>query len=321
MTEQATSAAAWMLRYVILPALLAILVLVAIGGYMAYRDQRIRAFTGDVRPLLQELGIDVPASEPREVSKVMVDLPPPEQQAPPSVEVDSYPPDALYPLESWQVVNDPAGFVEWAKVDGVIQPIDRPATAMQGQVIEFGGWAGHRLLGMRLAEVLLSVCEIVIAGAPVDIERPDIAETVHPNLTISGWHARLYASDIPACDDPTIRVWGRPPVGTTLRPVVGGRPVEVVERTDGGPAVPPTVLHVRPAVLPEQAPSPVGIRLEALHRPLLLRRCADAGCAALAETSETTFEAVVVERHSGWLLLQSAVGSGWVPAGDVVPAP
>ncbi len=320
MAEQTSSAFGWMMRYVMLPAIVAILGLVAVGGYFAYRDHRIRAFTGDVRPFLEQLGLDFSPRATERTSKVLVDVPPP-VEPPPAVEVDSYPPDALYPLESWQVVNDPAGFVDWVKVDGEVQPIDSPIQVAHGQVVEFGGWAGHRLLGMRFEEVLLSVCDIVIAGTPVDIERPDIAATIHPNLNIAGWHARLFASDIPACADATISIWGRPPVGTTLRPIVGGRAVKVVdsENVDPGPVA--TVMHVRPAVLPEQAPSPVSIRLEILTPPLVLRQCADTECPPLAETAQLVFEAVVVERRDGWLLLQSAAGSGWIPAGDVVPAP
>lgn len=321
MTElQQTSALGWMARYVLAPAIVAMLLVVGVGGYMAYRDHRIRAFTGDVRPFLEQFGIVLP-DPADQVQRVTVSVPPQPAPLPEILSVNSYPPDALYPLESWQVVNDPAGFIDWIKVDGVVQPIDTPVRVTAGQVIEIGGWAGHRLLGMQFEEVLFSVCEIVIGGAPVGLERPDIAENIHPHLGNAGWEAQLYAGDIPACPGTQIRAWGRPPVGTTLRPIVGSRRIEVVEPASGEEPQRARVAHVTPAVLPEQAPSPVSIRLEKLAPEVIFRRCGEATCTPLSKTGKVIFEAVVVERRNGWLLLQSAAGSGWVSAGDVVPAP
>lgn len=309
----------WMARYVLTPALIAMLVLLGIGGYFAYKDHRVRSFTGDVRPFLAQFGIHLP--DPSEdVPRVSVIVPP--QMAVPReiISVNSYPPDALYPLESWQVVNDPAGFIDWVRVDDEIQPVDQPIRIHPGQVLEIGGWAGHRLLGMQFAEVLLSICEIVVAGAAVELDRSDIAETIHPNLGQSGWKATLFAGDIPACPGVEVRAWGRPPVGTTLRPVIGGRKIEFTEptaaRTRGR-----SVAHVTPAVLPEQAPSPTSIRLERLVPEIAFHRCGSTDCTILSRTSDEIFEAVVVERRDGWLLLQAAIGSGWVQANDVVPAP
>lgn len=309
-----------MVRYVLLPAILGMILLIAAGGYMAYRDHRIRAFTGDVTPFLEQFGIRLPDPD-RKVARVSVNVPPKPEPPAEIVTVNSYPPDALYPLESWQVVNDPAGFIDWIMVDGEIQPLDEPVSVSPGQVVEIGGWAGHRLLGMRFAEVLISVCEIVIAGAPVELERPDIAESIHPNLGNAGWEVTLFAGDIPACQGAEVRAWGRPPVGTTLRPIVGSRKLRFVEPREGVEAPNRSVAHVTPAVLPEQAPSPASIRLERLVPEVALRRCADAACSVLSVTRQETFDAVVVERRGGWLLLQSAVGSGWVPADNVVPAP
>ena len=319
-TPRQSSALGWIARYVLFPAFLGMLLLVAAGGYMAYRDHRIRAFTGDVRPFLEQFGIALPDAE-RTVARVSVAVPPKPEPPAEIVTVNSYPPDALYPLESWQVVNDPAGFIDWIRVDGEIQPLDEPVRLYPDQVVEIGGWAGHRLLGMRFDEVLLSACEIVIAGAPVELERPDIAATIHPNLSHAGWQARLFAGDIPTCRDAEIRAWGRPPVGTTLRPIVGGRKIELRDRPGDQSPARRDVAHVTPGVLPEQAPSPVSIRLERLVPELAMRRCAGAECTVLSVTKQAVFDAVVVERHDGWLLLQSAVGSGWVQAGDVVPAP
>ena len=313
------SAFGWMARYVLTPALIAMLLLLGVGGYFAYKDHRIRTFTGDVRPFLAEFGIHLP--DPADsVQRVGLDVPPQVEEKPEIISVNSYPPDALYPLESWQVVNDPAGFIDWVRVDGEIQPVDQPIRLNPGQVLELGGWAGHRLLGMQFAEVLLSTCEIVIAGAPVELDRPDIAASIHPNLGHSGWQATLYAGDIPTCPGVEIRAWGRPPVGTTLRPIVGGRKIEFVEPTASRTAH-RSVAHVTPAVLPEQAPSPTSIRLERLVPEIEFRRCGATECTVLSQTSNEIFEAVVVERGDGWLLLQSASGSGWVQASDVVPAP
>lgn len=317
-TEQ-VSAFGWMARYVLIPALLAMLVLLGVGGYFAYKDHRVRSFTGDITPFLAQFGIVLPdpaASVPR----VSVNVPPQPEPMREIISVNSYPPDALYPLESWQVVNDPAGFIDWIRVDGELQPVDQPVRLHPGQVIEIGGWAGHRLLGMQFAEVLISTCEIVIAGAPVELERADIASSIHPNLGNSGWRATLFAGDIPACPGVQIRAWGRPPVGTTLRPIVGGRKIAFIEPTAARTAT-RQVAHVTPAVLPEQAPRPTSIRLERLVPEVVFHRCASTQCSVLSRTESEIFEAVVVERGDGWLLLQSATGSGWVQANDVVPAP
>lgn len=297
---------AWTLRYLVFPALLALIGLAAVGGFLAYRDNQLQDFLGAVPG---KDAADMVSTATRAIAPLA---------APPGVEVESYPPGSEYPFAEWETVDDPAGFVDWVTVNGELIGLDERITVRPGDVIGIGGWAGHRLLGMRFPEVLFSVCETVIGGADVNRIRNDIAETVHSNLLYSGWEARLYAADLPACAKASLSVWGRPPVGATLRPVVG---IRRIDRIDGSPRTNVTVIYTEPLVRPESAALAMPERVAVPASGIELRQCAGESCAVMADVRSGPLDAVLVEESDGWVLIQSAQGSGWVQAHRLVESP
>lgn len=293
---------AWIFRYLVFPVLLALVALAAIGGFLAYRENQLQGFLEAVPG--GEGSVESPSSN----TATRVAMP---VEVPPAVAVGSYAPGSEYPLAEWETVDDPAGFVDWVTVNGELIGLDELISVKPGDVIGLGGWAGHRLLGMRFPEVLFSVCDVVFGGVPVDGIRDDIAESVHPNLLYSGWEAKLYAADLPDCADTRLSVWGRPPVGSTLRPIIGTR--KFVKTSDGKkPNV--AVIHTEPLVRPEEARLAAPKQLLVPQPGVALRQCAGGSCVVMANIPPGALDAVLVEESDGWILIQSAKGSGWIQA-------
>lgn len=293
----------WLVRHVVFPAIVALVVVAAIGGVLEYRDSQMRNFLSGNQPGSDN---DVTAS-----SRTSLALAPVSQASPRAVQVNSYPPGREYPLSEWQVVEDAGGFVDAVFINGELMGMDEVIQVKSGDVIHMTGWAGHRMLGMRFPEVLFSVCDKVIGGAAVTGTRSDVAESVHPNLMYSGWEADLFAADLPDCDETTISVWGRPPVGWTLRPVLGDWSFAFQASAEESSV---TVIHEEPLVRPEDVKEAETYRLSIHHDSTALHQCADVRCDVVAKLSQGALNAVVVEELDGWVLLQSAKGSGWIIA-------
>ncbi len=300
------NALVWTFRYLIFPALLALIGLAVVGGFLAYRDNQLQGFLNTVPG-----GGD--GSAVSSATRVVTAI-----EAPPTVEVGSYAPGSDYPLAEWETINDPAGFVDWVTVNGELIGPDEVISAGPGDMIGIGGWAGHRLLGMRFPEVLFSICDTIIGGVPVNGIRGDIAESVHPNLLYSGWETRLFAADLPHCAKASLSVWGRPPAGVTLRPVIGPRRVDMI---DGPMKRAVVVINTEPLVRPEF------VRLEKPERIMVppsgiaLRQCAGEQCTVMANLVPGVLDAVFVEESDGWVLIQSAMGSGWIQAYKIGKTP
>jgi len=299
----------WIFRYLVFPALLALVILAIIGGFLAYRENQLQGFLDAVPS--GNSGSDDSVVETEMPLVTPVDLPP-------AVAVGSYAPGSEYPLAEWETLDDPAGFVDWITVNGELLGLDEMISVGPGDVIGIGGWAGHRLLGMRFPEVLFSVCDMVFGGVPVDGIRDDIAESVHPNLLYSGWDAKLYAADLPDCSDTKLSVWGRPPVGATLRPIIGGRKFE---KTGGSEKPDVAVIHTEPLVRPVDARIAAPKRVIVPNPGVVVRQCAGDACAVMANIPPGAMDIVVVEESDGWVLIQSAKGSGWIQARTIEEAP
>lgn len=295
----------WLVWYVAVPVGLAAVALSAMGGFVLYREGRLAAF-------LQGGHVAAPAQRDADVPRVTAAVPPAE--VPSAVPVDSYPASDRYPVRGWEIISDSAGFIDAVSVDGRAVPAGETLSATDGSFIELAGWAGQTGLGMRFSQVLLTVCDDVIGAVAVGDERPDVARTVHPNLLRSGWHARLYAGDFPSCKAPVLRAYGRPAIGRTVRPLEGAWPVEVRATGTAGRS---TIIHEPDGLRPETAPAVDWRMLRAVPDTLNLRRCGDEACAVVGRVSGSVVGAVV-ERSENWLLLQSAAGSGWARAGQIV---
>ena len=297
---QATNKAeriAWVIRYVMFPAALAIVLAAVVGGVFVYRDTKMQEFLSGAQSV----------SDPAKTSEASPATP--SLPMPRAVQVNSYAPGREYPLAEWQVVDDAGGFVDAVFVNGELMGMDEIIRVGSGDVIHMTGWAGHRLLGMRFPEVLFSVCGKIVGGVTVSGVRPDVADSVHPNLMHSGWEADLFASDLPRCEEPAISVWGRPPVGWTLRPVIGTWRFIFQASSEIAPV---TIIHEESIIRPEDVKKTETQRLSIHHGNTPLHQCANTKCDVVINLAQGPLSAVIVEEMDGWVLLQSAKGSGWV---------
>lgn len=118
--------------------------------------------------------------------------------------VDSYPVDSQVRLNTWESLKLSAGHFDVLTAGSVSH-----AAGKGGQTVLLvaRGWTGETQMGMRLQDVFLSMCGLIVARANVVQDRPDVAMLVHPNLLRSGWVARIYPGDLPSCGDATMSAW------------------------------------------------------------------------------------------------------------------
>jgi hypothetical protein len=231
---------------------------------------------------------------------------PPGPPRPQAADVDSA--ETGYALAEWR--RAPGGF---GRIDGVAlsggQALpDRPLN--DSDLIELGGWAGDVDLGLRARFVVVSVCGRVVATPPVDLPRPDVAESVHPNLFAAGWRARVAVKHLPRCADARIEVWG--PVGPFqfAIPLEGARALDLAPPGGAAPVLRgPRALRAPPAEAPAQRRAVVQGQGN-----VNLRRCAGTNCAAVGQLPAGPHMAIVAEESADWLLLAIPASgrTGWI---------
>ncbi|MBT4888106.1 MAG: hypothetical protein HON65_00945 [Rhodospirillales bacterium] len=290
-----------MVKYLVFPALLAVVLLAAYAGYLNYHNSQIEAF------------LNVETSESKKAEQLKDASAIPTRPEPMMIMLDSYPPGFEYPLEDWKVLDQTSGYIDGAAINKKPFIPNGTVTLHSSDILELNGWAGHWRLGMRFPEVLFSSCGIVFAGTSVSNVRSDIAETVHPNLMHSGWSARLYVDDIPRCDKAMISAWGRPPAGSALRPLIGGVKFTYNDKPrKNKPSGKLNLVHEGPQSSPDTVMDAVPVQLEIRAEIAKLHRCASPKCKVVATLPPGPVSAVLIEDIDGWYLLQSDKGSGWV---------
>jgi hypothetical protein len=235
--------------------------------------------------------------------------PAPAPQAPPRAqvaEVDSV--ETSYPIAEWRRASGGFGWIDGVALAGGQALPERPLT--DSDVLELGGWAGDVDVGLRARFVVVAVCGRVVATPPVDLPRPDVAESVHPNLIASGWRARVAVKHLPRCADPRVEVWG--PVGPFpfAIPLEGGWKLNLAQA--GGEA---PVLRGPPRLRapPTEAPSPRRAIVQGQGN-VNLRRCAGTNCATVGQLPAGQHMAIVAEESADWLLLAVPASgrTGWI---------
>jgi hypothetical protein len=225
---------------------------------------------------------------------------------PPAADVDSV--EASYPLSDWQRGRGGFGWIDGVALSGGQALPERPLT--DSDVLELGGWAGDIDLGLRARFVAVAVCGRVVATPAVELPRPDVAESVHPNLFASGWRARVAVKHLARCAEPRIEVWG--PVGPFqfAIPLEGARTLNLAQAGGDAPVLRgPARLRAPPAEAP------------ALRRAIVqgqgnvnLRRCAGTNCATAGQLAAGAHQAIVVDEAADWLLLAVPASgrTGWI---------
>jgi hypothetical protein len=236
--------------------------------------------------------------------------PPAQASAPPTpsgpIPVDSLPPG--YALDTWQRARGAAG-----KVESVTLTTEEPLPSHalnDADVIEISGWAGDSDLGARAAFVAIAICGRVIATPAVDLQRPDIARGVHPNLGRSGWRARVAIAHVPRCADAKLEILA--PMGPFPFAVpLDGAPALTLAAGGTTPALRGPAAPLRRA--PTVAPEPRRLTVQGTGN-VNLRRCASTECSVLGALRAGVHQAIVVENTAEWLLVAvpTAGASGWI---------
>ena len=225
------------------------------------------------------------------------------------VMVNSYDPILAYRVDLWTTQNNATGHIDNMRIDGSPPMPANSRRLRSGDVLSLSGWAGHPRFGMRMRNVLFTLCELVIGTAEVSNDRPDVARVVHPNLGRSGWSAQLAVSHFPDCENPTLGAWAVGPTGTLVWPLIGAMPVRL-------PAPPRRPMEhfvsmISP-VTPEDA-DPLRLWTFGIQAPMVnLRQCGSTKCPIVGKIPAGTYKAFFTERAGNWVLLQFSDATGWV---------
>lgn len=261
--------------------------------------------------------IQPPPPAPPAPAPVAAPAPPPPPPPPPVIDLDSSP--STYPLSNWQLADLSilGGKIESAKILGRADA-NAQTNLRQDDVVELSGWAGDPVLGMRVQSVLFSSCNEIFASVPVNADRPDVASTVHRNLTLSGWTVRFMIAHVPRCAQTEVRVWAAAPGRSLLLPFEASLPL---------PATPAAVERL-PATRPRGAlaqPPRQLLEPKAFTVPgpgaVTMRSCAAEDCQSVATLARGRHAGFVVEPGPQWSLVAVGQRAGWIPNAGVQIAP
>lgn len=213
-------------------------------------------------------------------------------------------------LVDWAPATARAGHLDNSTLSGIDIPAAKigARTMTNDDVIDLSGWAGLVSRGMRIKDVLLTVCDQVVGRSPVNGTRPDVAQNVHPNLSISGWSARIAVAHLPRCNGSKLKAWAVSPFGGVIWQLEGDVPLNLppagqshhalteiskpLDRSAIGPAIP--------------------IQVDVGGRIVNLRRCGDTDCEVVGRVKNGRYTVYIVEEQNGWTLIQFGNVAGWI---------
>lgn len=261
---------------------------------------------------------DLPATEPDTAFSGPVLEVEPIPETP--VVVASFPPARQVPLADWNRTGTVAGYFDGIDVltDGGRAPLDPKNPVGANTRLVASGWSGDLEFGLPFRDVVLSQCDRLVGRAQVTLERPDVADAVHPNLERSGWEAVLYVGDLPNCADPLMRAWavlpGKPAV---LLPLNGAHRV--------GTVTPSAKADYHVAALPPLTPmeiAPLQVSMiDVTASRANLRRCFGTKCPRVGQVAAGRYRVHIASRRDGWSLLIFEDRAGWIADTLFKPAP
>lgn len=250
-------------------------------------------------PASQEESTDLAAAIPPPVLEL--------ETSPAPVVVDSFEPDAQTALDDWRIVAGSGGHFD------VLARVDSAQASETGiapdAVLSARGWAGEASLGIRTDDVLLVRCGRVVARAQVELDRPDVAEIVHPNLRRSGWQALILAADLPSCADGAMTAFGVLPGSPAKLVRLNGSHSLSVRSGEGGR---PRRFSAQEAIDPNAYPLPPLTEIEVVATRANLRRCGSTDCPVVGQIERGTHPAIVVEKNGDWSLISFGDEVGWL---------
>lgn len=243
----------------------------------------------------------------------------PEQVAPPAdvarqktaaIPVNSYARGNGTALENWNLGQQNSGFLDSVSRNGLTVSVTDTITLSVSDRLEFSGWAGETVVGIRFPFVLASACGRVFAQTEVSGTRSDVATAVHPNLSRSGWRMTVAGASIPVCDRLAIRFWGVMPGNTGLLLPISG---EVnVGLSNQSATVAGQFLFTKTPVAP-QSLSPLPAKSFLVSAPVLnMRSCAATSCRIVGKIQKGRWKGVLVDEVGEWLLVAMSDRAGWI---------
>lgn len=252
--------------------------------------------------------VPAPASSPPQIQV------PGRAPLPPGFPFASFLPAAQYPAAEWRKVDVGTGFVDAATIAATGAKL-AGITPGPTDMIDLAGWAGDGTLGMRMKDVVLSMCGKIVGHIPIGLPRPDVAKAVHPNLAPSGWQGRLYVGYLPRCPGAALQVLAITPGTTTVMPVGDPIPISLPAETKLPADAPKGALVFTPRSVVPAKFGPVDV----LYDNVELRRCGANDCAVVGQLGKARHEAIVAEEtQDGWVLLILRDKAGWLPRGQIL---
>jgi hypothetical protein len=220
------------------------------------------------------------------------------------IAVDSFSSDG-HSLARWTLDETrTAGWIDTITVE----PGGGLQVSRDDQMLVVGGWAGETVLGARASAVLLSLCDTLIGVAPVNRPRLDVAEKVHPNLSLSGWQARLLVGHLPRCEGSHLEAWTVYPDGPMLLPLEGRVRITLPPRNE---AISLAGFAGQSPVTADMMPRAQGVMVE-VDKTMTLTRIPVANGPVLFQVGPGRYPASQLEEQDGWLLLVIKGKGGWL---------
>lgn len=201
------------------------------------------------------------------------------------------------------------GAVVSALIDGgEINPKKPVAT---GQLL-VTGWAGDMLLGAQFHQIYFAQCGQIIAQAPVAISSPQIAQSVHSNLTNAGFMLKLSVQALPRCADTTLQAFVQSPETGNYYRIAGSIKLNLT-----GAEQPQ--LALRNPILPINNSQSVKkmVKIDLSSGLVPLYSCASEQCPLLGylesfEGDSGSAQVAVREEKNGWKLIHYGALDGWI---------
>jgi len=228
--------------------------------------------------------------------------------------VDSFAPVDAYRLDDWTL--DEQLSAGWLDNISVV-PKGGLEVSRNDEVLLVSGWAGEISAGVQTPSVVLTACDTVIGAAEVKQSRPDVAQTVHPNLANSGWSARLLVGHLVRCEGSVLEAWAVHPNGRELIPLKGRVNLNLPAPD---PALSLAHFAPRPVLRPNQTAALPVLRFT-LASPAALVRGPEMKQAALLQLAPGRYEANLIDERNDWLLLEFNHQFGWLPRQGLKVAP
>ncbi|MBI1209524.1 MAG: SH3 domain-containing protein [Azospirillum sp.] len=219
------------------------------------------------------------------------------------IRVDSFG-SGSYPLTDWPI--EATVTTGWLDSVTVESPEKRPLR--DDDVLVLAGWAGESGIGIRVSYVVFSFCGQVVGAVAVGESRPDVAQTVHPNLRNSGWHARLLVGHLPRCGESMLEAWSVNLAASGLFPLNGRIGLALPDRKQSS-AIDSFV--AAPVFKPGDGTPIAVVAFTVRARSLNIRRGPGTDFGVAGDLPAGKYTGYVLDSEDGWVQVIAGDKAGW----------